>query len=256
MRKKGCSCAAAEVGYMAERWGRRAVIVDVAAIVVGVAAAVRVEVLIGPRVRRIPALETVLVDILRHPVRLGLLAQVPLALERDVVAGRAHDGGDVGQVERQFDLGIGRRRHVLFEGVLHAVLGREIAREQRGAAGRAHTGIAAGVGELDRVLLQPGHPRQVLLGPVIGEVHDLALLIGDEEDHVHPGEAACLLLVLALLLFGVRLQGRGRRGERGQHRQSGGTAQNFTSLDQEHAPHTSGGDAATTNTLRYVAGRS
>ena len=73
------------------------------------------------------------------------LADMPLAFIGNVISRPAHHGGDVWQVDRQRHLRILIVRHVLFEGVLDSMLGREVAGEERGPTRGAHAGAAEGV---------------------------------------------------------------------------------------------------------------
>ena len=225
------------------------VVVDEAAVVVGVAAAELVQVLVGPGVRRVPALEPVLIDVDRLPVIADHLAQMPFPLEGHVVANGAHDRRDVGQVERQRDLGIPLLGgHVFFEGVFHAVLGREVAAHERGAAGGAHAGVAERVLEGEAVLLQARQPLEVVLLPVLGEVHRLPLLVGDEDENVHPRDVALGRgrgFGFGLGLLGLGLQrgiGRGDDGERGGGLQEIASFHREMLLPNRTEPHWAAGE--------------
>jgi hypothetical protein len=67
-----------------------------------------------------------------------------------------------------------------------AVLRREVAGEESSATGRAHAAVAEGAVEGESVPAQLGHAGEVSLFPTRGEMLDGALLIGQEEDDVHP----------------------------------------------------------------------
>jgi hypothetical protein len=157
---------------------------DVAAVVIRLPAAGLVEVAVGAAVRRVPAGEAVLRQILGR----GRLAAVPLALVDAVVAGGIHHRGEVRQVHRQLDLGVALGgRHLLLERVLDAVLRRHPAGHQRGAGGRAHARVGERVLEAHAVALEAHETGQVALRPAGREVLDRALLVGQEHEHVHPG---------------------------------------------------------------------
>ncbi len=157
-----------------------------AAVVVGDPAGLLGDVLVGAGIRWVPALEPVLVDVGGHPgVAVGRLDAVKLALVDGRVAGGARDRRRVREVGRELDLRVLPRRHVRLERVLDAVLGGEVAAEQRRARRRAHAGVREGTVEGQAVALQLGEPRHVAPRPPRREVLNRPLLIGDEEDHVH-----------------------------------------------------------------------
>lgn len=145
---------------------------------------------LAPGVRRVPAREAVLVDVGGDPGRaVRRLDAVELALVDRRVAGRRDDGGGVLERRRQLDLRVLRRRHVRLERVLDAVLGGEVARHQRRARGRAHARVRERVRERQAVPLQARQPGHVALRPAGREVLDRALLVGQEEQHVHARDA-------------------------------------------------------------------
>jgi hypothetical protein len=136
----------------------------------------------------------------------------------------AHDGGEIRQIEGQLDLGILVVGHVGFEGVLDAVLGREVAGHEGGAAGGAHAGATEGVVEREALPLQAHGAGKILRFPALWEMLDGPFLIGDEEDDIHPGDIPPLALVAMLAAVALVLAlGRGVKcgpadGDRGPTR--------------------------------------
>ena len=149
--------------------------------------------LVGACVVGVPPLPAVGLQVGRRPMTNGwvVLTDVPLALVDHLIAGRRHDGGDVGEVRRERNL----RRvvldwHALFERGCDVVLGRKESGHQCGAGGRAHARVREGIVERDAVLLERRKARQVLLGPTDREVLHCTFLVGDEHDDVHSLEVA------------------------------------------------------------------
>jgi len=133
---------------------------------------------------------------------------VPFPLIGDVVPRGREDGRHVRQVAGEDALGQGEAGAEA-ERVDDPVLGREIAGEEGGAAGGAHAAIAEGAVEGETVLAEAGHARQVPLLPARRKVLAGPLLVGQEENYIHPGDA---------LRGGGRLREPGLEGGKGEGR--------------------------------------
>jgi hypothetical protein len=119
---------------------------------------------------------------------------MPLSFIWRGVASGGHHRPDVDQIGRQLDLRVLGRGPVGLEAVFHAVLGREEAAHQGGAAGRAHAGVAGGLLETDAVLLETAQAGLVRLLPAVGKVLGGPLLVGHEQQNVHAVERSLLCL--------------------------------------------------------------
>jgi hypothetical protein len=161
-----------------------------ATIVVGIAPTELADVPVLAGVGRVPTIEAIGSDVSGRPILWVIqvrdwLAEMPFPLVGDVVPRGCENGRHVGQVAGQDALGH-REAGTEAEGIGHPVLRREEPGEEAGPAGRAHAGIAERVVERDPVLAEASHAGQVPLFPAGGKMLDGALLVGQEQDHVHP----------------------------------------------------------------------
>jgi hypothetical protein len=139
-----------------------AVVYD-ATVVVGVASAELADIPVLTGVGWVPAVKAIGGNVGGRPglrvVRVcQRLAEVPFPLVGNVVSRGLEDGGHGRQVARKDMLARGESGAEA-ERIDHAMLRREVAGEEGGATGRAHTAIAEGAVEGESVLAQAGHAR-------------------------------------------------------------------------------------------------